>query len=257
MHILLSCGQASAALSRTAVCSEVIRTRSGAPTFCFDLLSTATRNHSTVPGVSTRLKLSDRFPTRKGFHQGGRRSVFDNQSSRLSSTIAMWSSPAIKKEAPGPGQESVWDYPRPPRLEKTPKHIKVDFNGVTIVDTKNAYRVLETSHPPTYYLPPGDLKMEHFTRSPGQRSFCEWKGHATYWSIKVGDKEARDVAWSYENHTPPFAAIKGYIAMYAAPMDGCYVDGEKASPQPGGFYGGWVTKDIVGPIKGIPGSMGW
>lgn len=101
------------------------------------------------------------------------------------------------------------------------------------------------------------LPVSFLLRSPGRGSFCEWKGHASYWSVKVGDKEARDVAWSYESPTASFAPIKDHIALYAAPMDGCYVDGEKASPQPGGFYGGWVTKDIVGPIKGIPGSMGW
>lgn len=157
---------------------------------------------------------------------------------------------------PQPGQESVWDYPRPPRLEPTPKRIRIIFNGVTIADTQRAYRVLETSHPPVYYLPPQDICQEYLVSS-NRHSFCEFKGGATYWSIKVGDKIARDAAWSYESPTPEFAAIKGYLAFYAAAMEACYVEDEQVQPQPGGFYGGWITSDIVGPFKGGPGSWGW
>lgn len=157
---------------------------------------------------------------------------------------------------PSPGQESVWDYPRPPRLEDTDKHIQIIFNGIAIVDTRNAKRVLETSHPPSYYIPPEDIKIEYLIQTP-QSSFCEWKGLAVYYSVRVGDKEAQNIAWFYPNPTPNFASIKDHVAFYAHPMDVCYVDGERVTPQPGNFYGGWITSDIVGPFKGIPGSWGW
>ena len=158
--------------------------------------------------------------------------------------------------APAPGQESVWDYPRPPRLEESPLHIEIVFNGVTIADTHRAQRVLETSHPPVYYLPPADIKMEHLGITP-QRSFCEWKGNAVYYTVVVGDKEVRLAAWGYPNPTPAFAAIQDYIAFYAHMMDACYVNGERVQPQPGNFYGGWITSNIVGPFKGAPGTWGW
>ena len=157
---------------------------------------------------------------------------------------------------PAPGQESVWDYPRPPRLEAVDKHIEIVFNGVIIAATDRAKRVLETSHPPVYYLPPNDIQMQYLTRATGQ-SWCEWKGQAVYYNLTVEDKSAQKVGWAYPNPTPEFAAIKDYLAFYAGPMDACYVAGEAVTPQPGGFYGGWVTKEIVGPFKGEPGTMGW
>lgn len=157
---------------------------------------------------------------------------------------------------PKVGQESVWDYPRPPRLELSGKPIQIVFNNAIIADTNKAYRVLETSHPPVYYLPPQDVKLEYL-QSTSQQSFCEWKGWAKYYSLIVGDKEAINVAWSYSEPTSSFAAIKDYIAFYAGPMDACYVNGEKVIPQPGGFYGGWITSDVVGPFKGEKGTWGW
>lgn len=157
---------------------------------------------------------------------------------------------------PQPGQESVWDYPRPPRLELVEKHIQIIFNGVTIADTHRAMRVLETSHPPTYYLPPEDIQQQYLIPS-ARSTFCEWKGAGSYYTVKVGDKEAIDVAWYYADPTPGFMPIKNYVAFYAAPMDACYVNGEKVTPQPGQFYGGWITSDVVGPFKGEPGSWGW
>lgn len=157
---------------------------------------------------------------------------------------------------PGEGQESVWDYPRPPRLEFCPKHLKIIFNGVKIADTRDSYRVLETSHPPVYYLPPADIRMEYLQPGEG-RSFCEWKGMAGYYTVTVGDKQARNVAWYYPDPTPAFTAITDYVAFYAMPMDACYVDDELVRPQPGNFYGGWITDDIVGPFKGEPNSWGW
>lgn len=157
---------------------------------------------------------------------------------------------------PGPGQESVWQYPRPPRLEPCGKHLMVMFRGITIASTHRGYRVLETSHPPVYYFPPQDVVQDVLEYSP-QTSYCEWKGLAQYCSVVVGDHRADLCAWFYPNPTPRFQAIGDYIAFYAAPMDGCFVDGEKVQPQPGGFYGGWITADLVGPFKGSPGSWGW
>jgi len=162
----------------------------------------------------------------------------------------------ISKVVPQLGQESVWDYPRPPRLESINAHIEIIFNGVKIATTKGAYRVLETSHPPVYYLPPQDIAMEYL-QSVGGQSFCEWKGVANYYNLAVADKVAPKVAWYYPHPTPEFEAITDYVAFYAAPMDGCYVDGEKVTPQPGNFYGGWITSNIVGPFKGETGSWGW
>ena len=157
---------------------------------------------------------------------------------------------------PSPGQESVWDYPRPPRLEETRRHIQVIFGGVIIADSIHAKRVLETSHAPTYYLPPEDVRLEYFEPSR-RRTVCEWKGRAVYFDIKVGDRVVQDAAWSYPEPTPAFAPIRGHIAVYPQEMDACLVDGEPAEPQPGSFYGGWVTSDIVGPFKGVPGSTFW
>lgn len=157
---------------------------------------------------------------------------------------------------PGPGQESVWDYPRPPRLEQTSRRILVVFNAVTIADTQRALRVLETSHPPSYYIPPEDIQAAYLLPS-GQTSYCEWKGRAGYYSVKVGQRQAPNAAWYYPNPTAAYTALKDYVAFYPQYMDACYVDGELVQPQPGRFYGGWITSDLVGPFKGEPGSEGW
>ena len=161
----------------------------------------------------------------------------------------------MKREKPGPGQESVWDYPRPPRLELSSKTVTVKFAAQLLARTSKAFRVLETSHPPAWYLPPEDVNTEFLIREQKQ-SFCEWKGSATYWTVRVADKLAKAAAWSYESPTAPFAALKGYLAFYPAVFS-CLVDGEPVQPQPGSFYGGWVTHDVVGPFKGVPGSSGW
>lgn len=157
---------------------------------------------------------------------------------------------------PGPGQESVWDYPRPPRWEDTPKHLCIVFAGVTVADTRRAKRVLETSHPPVYYLPPEDVRRDCLTRT-ARSSLCEWKGRAVYDTVRVGDREAVDAVWSYPDPTADFAALKNYLAFYPSRMDACLVDGERVQAQPGDFYGGWVTHEIVGPFKGEPGTGGW
>lgn len=157
---------------------------------------------------------------------------------------------------PKAGQESVWDYPRPPRLEPVHKTIEIYFNGEQIARTDNAYRVLETSHPPVYYIPLADVNTD-FLHPSDQKTYCEWKGRGSYFHVKVGDKTALNAAWFYKNPPKEFAAIKDYPAFYANKMDKCLVDGEEVIPQPGEFYGGWITKDIVGPFKGIEGSWGW
>lgn len=158
--------------------------------------------------------------------------------------------------APGPGQESVWDYPRPAVCEPTAKRIQVMFGGESIADTTGAYRVLETSHPPGYYIPPTDINQT-FMREELRRSFCEWKGQARYWSVVVGEQAAQNAAWSYPDPSPDFRPMKDFVAFYPAMMDACYVDGEKVLPQPGAFYGGWITPDVVGPFKGEPGTEFW
>ncbi len=157
---------------------------------------------------------------------------------------------------PGPGQESVWDYPRPPRLDDTNAHIQVVFGGVIIADSRRAKRVLETSHPPVYYLPPEDVRFEYFAPASGH-SFCEWKGTASYFSITVGGKTAPQSAWFYPHPTPAFLPIQNYIAVYPSRMDFCTVNSETVTAQPGDFYGGWITKNIVGPFKGDPGTLSW
>ncbi|MEM7008427.1 MAG: DUF427 domain-containing protein [Thermodesulfobacteriota bacterium] len=161
-----------------------------------------------------------------------------------------------KRIEPGPGQESVWDYPRPPRLEDSDKHIEVFFNDILIADSSDVKRVLETSSPPVYYIPTIDIEMKYFLPGEG-RSLCEWKGAASYYDIKVHDKIVRNGAWYYPNPTPSFEAIKNYVAIYPQSMDACFVDGEVARAQAGNFYGGWITDDIVGPFKGEPGTQGW
>jgi uncharacterized protein (DUF427 family) len=155
-----------------------------------------------------------------------------------------------------PGQESVWDYPRPPRIEDSGRHILVIFNGVMIADTQRAKRVLETSHPPVYYIPPEDVRLEYMTATD-RATFCEWKGQAAYYSIIVGERTAANAAWFYPRPTAEFASIKDYVAFYPSMMDACLVDGEPVQSQPGDFYGGWITRDIVGPFKGGAGTAGW
>ncbi|MEO8396816.1 MAG: DUF427 domain-containing protein [Chloroflexota bacterium] len=157
---------------------------------------------------------------------------------------------------PKPGQESVWDYPRPPRLEATTKLIRVVFNRQVIAETRKAYRVLETSHPPVYYIPPSDIHREYLKSARGQ-SFCEFKGAASYWTLEVDSKASESAAWSYANPSPDFRAIKDYLAFYASRVDECYVDDERVLAQEGDFYGGWITSEIVGPFKGGAGTRGW
>jgi uncharacterized protein (DUF427 family) len=156
----------------------------------------------------------------------------------------------------GPGQESAWDYPRPPRLESVEAHLVVVFDGVTIADTTRGLRVLETSHPPNYYFPPDDVAPDTLSLGAGG-SFCEWKGRAHYFDVRGGDRIEESAAWAYATPSPAFAALRDHVAFYADRMDACFVDGERVVPQPGGFYGGWITSKVAGPFKGGPGSRGW
>ena len=157
---------------------------------------------------------------------------------------------------PDPGQESVWDYPRPPALELTTAHLEVVLGGVTIAETRRAFRVLETSHPPSYYFPPEDVVAGALTPVEGS-SFCEWKGRAHYFDVRGGDRVAPRAAWGYDAPSERFSAIRGYVAFSPGLVDACFVDGERVVPQEGGFYGGWITSKVVGPFKGGPGTRGW
>ena len=159
-------------------------------------------------------------------------------------------------DTPRPGQESVWDYPRPPRLEEFTGSITVELGGVTIASTSVAWRVLETSHPPTYYLPPESF-VDGSLRPAEGSSWCEWKGQASYFDLVTPAAVAPRAAWTYHTPTSGFKAIAGAVAVMAAQVDRCTVNGEQVTPQPGNFYGGWVTSWIAGPFKGVPGSMGW
>ena len=153
--------------------------------------------------------------------------------------------------------ERVSDYPRPPRLEQETRRIQIVLGGVTIVDTTEAWRVLETTHPPSFYIPPTAFVAGTLVASPGRSSLCEWKGAAAYWTLQAGGRVARDAGWSYPAPTPAFAPIAGYVAVYAGAMDACFVGGELVTPQPGGFYGGWITAELIGPFKGTPGTEFW
>ena len=161
-----------------------------------------------------------------------------------------------RPEKPGPGQESVWDYPRPPRLEPFEGSITIELGGQVIASTTRGWRVLETSHPPTYYLPREAFADGVLRDAPGS-SWCEWKGQARYYDLVTEAKVAQKAAWTYPSPTPGFEPIAGALAVMAGQVDRCTVNGEAVAAQPGGFYGGWVTSWVVGPFKGIPGSMGW
>ncbi len=156
----------------------------------------------------------------------------------------------------GPGQQSVWSYPRPAVAEPSPRHLEIVHRGVTIADTRKAIRTLETSHPPSYYFPPTDIAPSVLRRTP-RRSVCEWKGGAIYFDVLVGGETLREAAWSYPDPNPAFRSLRDHVAFYAWPFDGCFVDGERVTPQPGNFYGGWITSDVVGPFKGAPGTKFW
>ena len=152
--------------------------------------------------------------------------------------------------------ESVWDYPRPPRVEASRQLVRVEFAGEVIAETTRAYRVLETSHPPVYYIPPEDVRGE-FLRPSRRHTFCEFKGEAGYYDLVAGDREVRDAAWFYPEPTSRFEAIRDHIAFYPGRVDAAWVGDEQVQAQAGDFYGGWITSDIQGPFKGEAGTADW
>ncbi len=157
---------------------------------------------------------------------------------------------------PGSHQESVWDYPRPPALQATPRKIEIWHEGVRVASTERALRVLETSHPPVYYIPPHDVRMDLVRPGRGS-SVCEWKGRARYFDLQLGDVCVRGAAWAYPDPVPAFAELRDHLAFYPSRVERCLVDGEVVEAQPGDFYGGWITADIVGPFKGSEGTRFW
>ena len=152
--------------------------------------------------------------------------------------------------------ESVWDYPRPPRVEPATNHIRIIHKGVVIADSSAALRVLETSHPPAYYIPETDIRMDLLTPARA-RTFCEWKGQAHYYDLSINDNVVPGVAWTYPRPNKRYDKLTGHLAFYAQKLDACFVDDEQVKPQEGVFYGGWVTSNITGPFKGAPGTSGW
>ena len=162
----------------------------------------------------------------------------------------------LKKAKPIEGQESVWDYPRPPMVESFAGHLRIDLGGKTIVSTNRALRLLETSHPPTYYIPIADFEQGCLLAT-AKTSFCEFKGMARYYDVIMGVKKATQGAWSYPNPAKGYEELKHHVAVYAHMMDACYVNDEQVQAQEGDFYGGWITSNIVGPFKGGPGTWGW
>lgn len=164
--------------------------------------------------------------------------------------------PPVAPDPVAPGQESVWAYPRPAVAEPCARRIRIEHGGVTVADSVRTVRTLETSHPPSYYIPPEDVTPGLLRPNP-RRSWCEWKGQAVYFDLVAGGTVLPAVAWAYPDPTPTFAALRGHVAFYAGPLDACFVDGERVTPQPGDFYGGWITRHVAGPFKGVPGSRFW
>ena len=157
---------------------------------------------------------------------------------------------------PGPGQESVWDYPRPPRIEAVPERLRVIVGGEVLAETTRGLRVLETAGAPVYYFPRADIRLDRLVDSP-HASFCEWKGAASYLTYTHGDRRIENIGWAYPQPSTGYGEIAGHVAFYAGRVDEAWVGEERATPQPGRFYGGWVTSRIVGPFKGEPGSSAW
>jgi len=161
-----------------------------------------------------------------------------------------------ERVTPDPGQESVWDYPRPPRVEAVPERIRVVVAGVDVADTTRALRVLETAGAPVYYIPPEDVRMDLLTPT-AHMTDCEWKGDASYFRLRIGDRDIPNVAWAYSTPLSGYESIRDHLAFYAGLVDEAWVGDERATPQPGRFYGGWITSRVVGPFKGGPGSSSW
>ncbi len=183
-----------------------------------------------------------------------------DNSERLRQARSLWKNTGQRRPSfavePKDGQESVWDYPRPPAIVEDSREVIVRCGDVVIAHTTRSLRICETASPPTFYLPPEDVVTEHLKPS-SNRSFCEWKGQATYWSTAIADQPPRaDIGWTYEEPFGEFEAVRGYFAFYPARVD-CTVDSQIVLPQAGGFYGGWITPELVGPFKGESGTSAW
>lgn len=150
----------------------------------------------------------------------------------------------------------MWDYPRPPKIEAVADPVRVELEGLVLARSDRALRVLETASPPTYYIPPEDVRLDHLLPSR-KRSFCEWKGVASYWNVRVGERQVENAAWSYADPDAGFERLRGHLAFFAGRVDACWVGDRRVIPQAGDFYGGWVTPEILGPFKGDPGTEGW
>ena len=153
-------------------------------------------------------------------------------------------------------RENVQEYPRPPALQPVADQLRVLLNGTEIASTRAGFRVLETHHPPSYYIPPGDIRPGALRPASG-RTFCEWKGFARYFDVISGDRVEARAAWAYPDPTEGFHAIADYVSFYPGRMEACYVGDVRVIPQPGDFYGGWVTPNLDGIVKGGPGTEGW
>lgn len=162
----------------------------------------------------------------------------------------------VRPDPVGEGQESVWDYPRPPALVRSDRRVVIRSGDLVVAQTRHAWRVLETSHPPTWYVPRDDVTPGLLRVSAARPTVCEWKGVATYWDVDLPGGVLAAAMWSYETPTAPFAELAGAVTGYPSQLE-CFVDGERVRPQEGGFYGGWITSDVVGPFKGAPGTWGW
>jgi uncharacterized protein (DUF427 family) len=167
------------------------------------------------------------------------------------------SEPAISDTAAsGPARESVWDYPRPPRVEPSSRRVRIVHAGIVVADSRRAVRVLETSHPPAWYIPPEDVRLDLLVPS-ARRTVCEYKGVASYLDLRAGEATVRDACWSYPQPRGGYETIAGHLAFYPGRVDEAWVDDERVLPQAGDFYGGWITSDVLGPFKGGPGTLGW
>ena len=157
-------------------------------------------------------------------------------------------------QQPGPGQRSVWDFPRPPVLVPSFKKVEIQTDGLQLAFTTRALELQETASPPTFYLPPQDVFLNLLIPLPKRTSLCEWKGKALYWALKAAPEKA--IGWSYANPYEGYAALKDYVAFYPQYLE-CSVNGERVIPQPGAFYAGWITEDLCGPFKGASGTGHW
>lgn len=153
-------------------------------------------------------------------------------------------------------EESVWDYPRPPKLEKVNSTVEVFFAGRRIASSNNALRILETSHPPTIYIPPEDIEKDVLIKSD-QTTFCEWKGKGNYYHLESGSQRVENAAWYYPEPKKSYRELKDHLSFYPSKVEACFINGEKVEAQAGDFYGGWITSKIVGPFKGAPNTFGW